>query len=175
MANKIILSGIIGIIVGLFLYDWFLVPEVSTKIEYITEKHTDTVFVEVKDVVTRTKFKYIYERDTIIENYKPKIRGFKEFYPTLYGDVYLNGEVLGELRYISLEHSLNIPVVTNTINNTKTITNTIHSKGLYLGGGINSNFNPIGKIDYLDKDYIFSYQYTVGMDLHQIGISKKMF
>jgi hypothetical protein len=175
MDNKLILATIIGIIIGLFLYDWFLVPEVSTRVEIVETIKSDTVYISHRDTIRIRDIKYIYERDTIIENYQPKIRGFKEFYPTMFGDVWINGEVLGQLRYVDISHDLRIPTVTNVIERNKTVTNTVLSKGLYLGGGVNSLLQYNVSASYVDNKYLFQYQYQPQLNVHQIGVAKKLF
>jgi len=175
MDNKIILATIIGIVFGLLLYDFFLVPDVITKVNIVETIKSDTVYVTQRDTIKIRDIKYVYERDTIIENYQPKIRGFKEFYPTMFGNVWINGEVLGELRYVDVSHDFKIPTVTNTITKEKTVTNTILSKGLYFGGGINSLMQYSVSASYVDSRYIFQYQYQPQINVHQIGVAKKLF
>ena len=68
-----------------------------------------------------------------------------------------------------------LPVVTNTIIETKTETKVVKPKGIYLGAGINSLLQPSGKVAYLDNKYLFEYQYSPMQRLHQVGVSKKLF
>jgi hypothetical protein len=173
--NRLILAAIIGIIIGLLLYDFFLVPEVITKVNIVETIKSDTVYVTQRDTIKIRDVKYIYERDTIIENYQPKIRGFREFYPTMFGDIWINGEVLGQLRYVDISHNLEIPVVTNTITKEKTVTNTVLSKGIYIGTGINSLMQYNVSASYVDNKYLFQYQYQPQLRVHQIGLAKKLF
>ena len=173
--NRLILAAIIGVIIGLLLYDFFLVPEVITKVNIVETIKSDTVYVTQRDTIKIRDVKYIYERDTIIENYQPKIRGFKEFYPTMYGKIWINGEVLGQLRYVDISHHLEIPMVTNTITKEKTVTNTVLSKGVYLGGGVNSIMQYNVSASYVDNKYLFQYQYQPQLRVHQIGLAKKIF
>jgi len=173
--NKLIIATIAGVIIGLLLYDSFLVPEVSTRVEVLETIKSDTVYISHRDTIRIRDVKYIYERDTIIENYQPKIRGFKEFYPTMYGDVWINGEVLGQLRYVDISHDFKIPTVTNTITKEKTVTNTVLSRGLYVGTGINSLMQYSVSASYVDNRYLFQYQYHPQINVHQIGVAKKLF
>jgi hypothetical protein len=175
MDNKIILATIIGIVFGLLLYDFFLVPDVITKVNIVETIKSDTVYVTQRDTIKIRDVKYIYERDTIIENYRPKIRGFKEFYPTMFGNVWVTGEVLGDLRYVDISHNLEIPLVTNIITKEKTLTNTVLSKGIYIGGGINSIMQYNVSASYVDNKYLFQYQYQPQLKVHQIGVAKKLF
>ncbi len=173
--NKLIIATIAGVIIGLLLYDSFLVPEVSTRVEVLETIKSDTVYISHRDTIRIRDVKYIYERDTIIENYQPKIRGFKEFYPTMYGNISINGEVLGELRYVDVNHDFKIQTVTNTITKEKTVTNTVLSRGLYLGGSINSLMQYSVSASYVDSRYLFQYQYQPQINVHQIGVAKKLF
>jgi hypothetical protein len=66
-------------------------------------------------------------------------------------------------------------VVTNTVTNTETKTIIKKSKGLYLGATVNSLLQPGAAVAYLDNKYIFEYQYQPLQNIHQIGVSKKLF
>jgi hypothetical protein len=68
-----------------------------------------------------------------------------------------------------------IPVVTNTITETKTETIVQKPKGIYLGASVNSLLQPGAKVAYLDNKYLFSYQYQPLQKVHQIGVAKKLF
>jgi hypothetical protein len=175
MANKLILFFAIGLIIGLLLYDRFLVPEIETKVEYIETIKIDTVYTVVRDTIYRDNFKYIYERDTIIEDYKPKIRGFKETYTTPYGNVYLSGEVLGELRYASLTTDFKFPNIVSTIIKEKKTTSVIKPSGVYLTGGINSNFSYSIGATYLNDKSLIGYEYQPQIDLHSLRVGWMLF
>jgi hypothetical protein len=68
-----------------------------------------------------------------------------------------------------------IPVVTNTITETKTETIIKKPKGIYLGASMNSMLDPGAKVSYLDNKYLFTYQYQPVTKVHSLGISKKLF
>jgi hypothetical protein len=68
-----------------------------------------------------------------------------------------------------------LPVVTNTIIETKTETKVIKPKGLYLGAGVNSLLKPSASVSYLDNKYLFTYQFEPFQRVHQIGVAKKLF
>ena len=173
--NRLILAAIIGIIIGLFLYDWFLVPEVETKTEYITTIETKIDTVYIRDTVKDIRVDQRIIRDTVLINYKPKIRAFKTTYNHLYGNVTFSGEVLGEVLKSNVKSDLRTTQTTNTIIKTKNTTNTIYNKGVYLGGGINSFLDPNISVSYIDKSYSFDYSYTPENNIHAIGIKKKIF
>jgi hypothetical protein len=68
-----------------------------------------------------------------------------------------------------------IPVVTNTITETKTETIVVKPKGIYLGAGVNSLIQPSASVSYLDNKYLFTYQFHPLQGVHQIGVAKKIF
>ena len=76
---------------------------------------------------------------------------------------------------MSVTNDFKIPVVTNTVTNTKTETIIKKPKGIYLGVGVNSLLQPSASASYLDNKYLFQYQYQPIQRVHQIGISKKLF
>jgi hypothetical protein len=68
-----------------------------------------------------------------------------------------------------------IPVVTNTITETKTETIVQKPKGIYMGASVNSLLQPGAKVAYLDNKYLFGYQYQPLEKLHTVSVSKKLF
>jgi hypothetical protein len=166
---------ILGIVLGLVIYGYFLKPDIETRVEYRETIKTDTVYVTKTETITKTQFKYIYERDTIIENYQPKIRGFKELYPFTYGNVSITGEVLGELRYINITADFRLPTVTNTITKEKNTTIIKKPSGIFLTAGMNSNLTPsIGGMYLRDKSLI-NYSYQPSIQVHSISVGWKVF
>ncbi len=130
---------------------------------------TDTIYIP------KTKIKTQVLRDTVLLDYKPKISLFKASFPFEYGSTHLSGEVLGEVLKMTAINDYTIPVVTNTITETKTEKVIVKPKGVYLGAGINSVLDPSVKVGYLDNKYLFQYQYQPLQKVHQIGVSKKLF
>ena len=169
-----IIAFLIGVLLTFVIYPK---PEQETVYKYETVTKTDTLMVEVKDTVYVPK-KWIKSqiiRDTILVDYKPKISLFKTSIPSEYGSTNVSGEVLGEVLKMTATNDFKIPVVTNTITETKTETIIKKSKGIYLGASVNSLLEPSAKVSYLDNKYIFEYQYQPFTRSHQIGISKKLF
>ena len=175
----IVASLIVGILLGFIGYDFFLASdEIGYKVMYKETTKTDTVYIHEFDTVYLTKkdIKHVYLRDTIlIEPIEPKIKAFKATFPLLYGNAYLNGEVLGEVLKTSLITDFRIPTVTNTITKEKTETITKETMGIYAGAAINNLLQPSIIASYQDKRYIFSYQYQMNTQAHQIGVQKKIF
>jgi hypothetical protein len=169
-----IIAFLIGVLLTFVIYPK---PEQETVYKYETVTKTDTLIVEVKDTVYVPK-KWIKSqiiRDTILVDYKPQISLFKTSIPSEYGSTNVSGEVLGEVLKMTATNDFKIPVVTNTITETKTETIIKKSKGIYLGASVNSLLQPGAKVSYLDNKYIFEYQYQPFTRSHQIGISKKLF
>ena len=173
--TKTIALLLVGFILGFLICDRFFVPKIESKVHVIERIKTDTVYQHIRDTITLTKneIRYIYERDTIIENYEPKIRGFKKSFPITYGNVYFSGEVLGELKYTSISHDLRLPVVTNTIEKETTRTIVQKPSGIYLVGGASNNFSTsIGAI-YLRDRSLIGYDYSLS-GFHSVKVGYKI-
>jgi hypothetical protein len=125
--------------------------------------------------VPKTSIKTEVIRDTILVDFKPQISLFETSFPFEHGSTKVSGEVLGEVLKMTATSDYQIPVVTNTITNTKTETIIQKPKGIYLGAGVSSLLEPSAKISYLDNKYLFQYQYQPFQGVHQIGVSKKLF
>ena len=163
-----------GLIAGFIL---FPKPEIETVYKTTTKTETDTIYVVSNDTiyVPKTRIKTEVLRDTILVNYRPQISRFETSFPFDYGSTKVSGEVLGEVLKMTAINDYTIPVVTNTITETKTETIVKKPKGIYLGAGINSMLEPSAKVSYLDNKYLFQYQYQPLQRVHQIGVSKKLF
>jgi hypothetical protein len=152
-------------------------PEEETVYKFKSVTKTDTLILEVKDTVYVPKMwiKSQFVRDTVLEEYKPTISLFSTTTPFEYGNTHVSGEVLGEVLKMSVTNDFKIPVVTNTITETKTETIVKKPKGIYLGASVNSLLQPAASVAYLDNKYMFEYQYQPLQNIHQIGVSKKLF
>jgi hypothetical protein len=168
------LAFIAGIIVA---YIFLPKPESETFYKFKTVTKTDTLIVEIKDTVyvPKTKIKTEFLRDTVLINFKPQISQFNASFPFEYGSTNVSGEVLGEVLKMTATSDFKIPVVTNTITETKTETIIKKSKGIYLGASVNSLLQPGAKVSYLDNKYLFGYQYQPLEKLHTVSVSKKLF
>lgn len=165
---------LLGLVLGYILGDW-INKDSDQEIITITETKTDTVFIEVRDTIRliRTEIKHEVIRDTIlIEPFKPQIRAFKASKPFLYGNTYVNGEVLGEVLKMDIVNDFTVPTVTNTVTNTTTVIK--KPSGFYLTAGVTSNFAPsVGGLMIRDK-YVFGYQYGLNQS-HSIQVGYKIF
>jgi hypothetical protein len=179
MDNRIIylIAFALGLLFGAWLYHAFLKPESETIIEYKETIKSDTVYLTVKDTVylDRTKIKHEYLRDTILIDYKPQINAFSATFPLLYGNVVLQGKVLGEVLKTSLTTDFKIPQVTNTITKEKNTTIIKKPTGIYAVGGVNSNFSYSVGASYLRDKSMFGYRYQPQMKIHSLEVGFKVF
>jgi hypothetical protein len=169
-----ILAFIAGVILAFIVYPR---PEQETVYKFETKVETDTIYSHVVDTiyVPKMRIKSQILRDTVLIDFKPKISLFKTSIPSEYGSTHLSGEVLGEVLKMTATNDFKIPVVTNTITETKTETIIKKPKGIYLGAGVNSLLDPLAKVSYLDNKYLFEYSYQPVTKVHTLGISKKLF
>lgn len=169
-----IISFLIGVILAFVVYPK---PESETFYKFSTKVETDTIYTRVMDTVyvPKTKIKQTVIRDTVLIDFKPQISHFTASFPFEYGNTYLSGEVLGQVLKMTATNDYNLPVVTNTITETKTETIIVKPKGLYLGANVNSLLKPSASVAYLDNKYLFQYQYNPFEKVHQIGVTKKLF
>jgi hypothetical protein len=145
-----IISFLVGIILAFVVFPR---PEMETVYKFETKVKTDTLFVNSRDTVyvPKNKIKTQIVRDTILIDFKPKISLFETTFPFDYGSTKVSGEVLGEVLKMTATSDYSLPVVTNTITETKTETIIKKSKGLYLGAGINSLLELSANASYVDN------------------------
>jgi hypothetical protein len=165
---------LIGAIVAIIL---FPKREIETVYKTTTRIEKDTIYVASTDTIyiPKTMIKTKVLRDTVLLDSKPKISLFQTTFPFEYGSTHVSGEVLGEVLKMTAINDYTIPVVTNTITETKIEKVIVKPKGIYLGAGVNSMLRPSGKVSYLDNKYLFEYQYSPMDGVHQVGVSKKLF
>ena len=165
---------LIGAVVAIIL---FPKRELETVYKTTTKTQTDTVYVVSTDTIyiPKTKIKTKVLRDTILLEYKPKISQFETTFPFEYGSTKVSGEVLGEVLKMTATNDYKLPVVTNTITETKTESIVVKPNGIYLGAGINSLLEPSAKVGYLDNKYLFQYGYQPLEKIHTLSVSKKIF
>jgi hypothetical protein len=163
-----------GAVVTIIIYPR---EEQESTFEVVTEVKTDTVYTEIVDTVyiPKKEIKTQVLRDTVLVDYKPTISSVETTFPFEYGSTKVSGEVLGEVLKMTATNDYKIPVVTNTITETRTETIVKKPKGIYVGAAVNSLLEPSASVSYLDNKYLFSYQYQPFSRSHQIGISKKLF
>ena len=168
------ISFLIGVVLAFVV---FPKREIETVYKKKVEVKTDTLYVTLKDTiyVPKTRIKTQVLRDTVLIDFKPKISQFNASFPFEYGSTSVSGEVLGEVLKMTATNDYKLPVVNNTITETKTETIVVKPKGIYLGAGINSLLQPSANVSYLDNKYLFTYQFQPLQKVHQIGVAKKLF
>ena len=168
------ISFLIGAVLTFVVYPK---PEFETVYKTKTERLTDTLYITETDTIyiPKTRIKKEVLRDTVLIDFKPKISRFETSFPFEYGSTKVSGEVLGEVLKMTATNDYKLPVVTNTITETKTETIVVKPKGFYLGAGVNSLLKPSASVSYLDNKYLFTYQFHPMEKVHQIGVAKKLF
>jgi hypothetical protein len=168
------LAFLAGVILAFLL---FPKQELETIYKTKVERFTDTLYITSTDTVyiPKTKIKTEFLRDTILIDFKPQISRFETLFPFEHGSTKVSGEVLGEVLKMTATSEYKLPVVTNTIIETKTETIIKKSKGLYLGANVNSALNLGASASYVDDKYLFQYQFQPVTRIHTIGVSKKLF
>ena len=169
-----VLAFIAGVILAFIV---FPKKEIETVYKTKIDRLTDTLYITSSDTVyiPKTKIKTQVVRDTVLIDFKPKISAFTASFPFEHGSTSVSGEVLGEVLKMTAINDFKLPVVTNTITETKTETIVIKPKGFYLGAVVNSDLKLGANVSYLDNKYLFSYQFQPVTKTHSLGLSKKLF
>jgi len=169
-----VLAFMAGVILAFIV---FPKRELETVYKTKTERLTDTLYITSSDTVyvSKTKIKTEVLRDTVLIDFKPKISAFTASFPFEHGSTSVSGEVLGEVLKMTAINDYKLPVVTNTIIETKTETIIKKSKGFYLGANVNSVLNLGASASYVDDKYLFSYQFQPVTKTHTLGVSRKLF
>jgi hypothetical protein len=169
-----IVAFLMGVVLTFVIYPK---PEQETVYKFKTVTKTDTLFVDKLETVyiPKTRIKTKVLRDTVLIDFKPQISQFTASFPFEHGSTSVSGEVLGEVLKMTATNDYKLPVVTNTITETKTETIVKKPKGIYLGAGVNSLLQPSASVAYLDNKYLFQYQFQPMQKVHQIGVAKKLF
>ena len=168
---------ILGFILGFLLWLWLFKPDTILETRIETEIKVDTCYIELRDTVylTRERIKQEIVRDTVLVNYQPKIRAYRALFPLTYGDVSIQGEVLGEVMTMNANADFKIPKITKAITTKEVKTIIENKKALYLGGRINQRFAPDLTVIYVSDQFLFEYHYDIITNSHGMGISKKVF
>lgn len=177
MKNQLIQIGVyilIGVIIGI---TFFKCERDSPIVETVTETviKTDTVYVNIRDTVyiTRTEIEHEYIRDTVLMDYNPVVNRYMAQFPVVYGSIYINGEVLGEVLNMKATTDFKLPTVTNTITNTVTNTVVKNSNGLFITAGLEQSLKPNVGAVFIRNKFLGGYQYN--FDSHSIYIGRKIF
>lgn len=174
MDNRVnnLFFAIIGIIAGYLIFSR---GDSDTKVITETKIETDTVYITIRDTIrlTQKEIHHRVIRDTVlIEPIRPEIKAFTASKPFLYGNTYVNGEVLGEVLKIDITNDFKLPQITNTITTKETIIK--KPRGLYIGAGVTTTLSPLAKLDFVNGNWIYSYQYGLEFG-HSLSVGKKLF
>ncbi len=118
------------------------------------------------------------EKITIVPEGEPiraPLRRYQGFKPTLYGNISYNALVVGSLQEISLRQDLKIPQINHKIERSSTTIRTIKPSGIYLTGGINSNFHYSLGATYLKDKSMIGYEYQPQVEIHALKVGLKIF
>jgi hypothetical protein len=165
----------IGLVFGLLIYYWFLLPKPTNTVRIVETVRTDTVYVHEFDtiVLTKKEIKHNFLRDTVYLGVDMPINDFKASYPHVYGNIDISGQLIGEMLYMGLKTDFRIPTVTNTINRTETIIK--KPRGVYAGGLVISNLSAgVGGIYVFDRNLI-QYSYFPEDKSHAVGYYRRIF
>lgn len=179
---------------------WLFFPEITTKKVVETVYETDTTYQHYKEKYRMDSIKSIALHDSIgyykkkysqklkegnviiieepkkNEPFSAPLRRFTGQRPFLYGNTFFSTVVAGELLEIDITNDFKIPTITNTITTKETITRTVYSKGLYLGGGVNSLLDPKIGAAYVNNKWVVNYDYSFkDQGIHDITIKRKIF
>lgn len=173
-ANLLYFLG--GVLAAYVAYLAFLKPEIETL--------TETVYKE--------EIKYNV-KDTTIVRYRDSLRVVNQVSaapskePTKYDSIRTyrgefgvdlsrfkwEAETLGELSKISFTPTLVIPE--KTVTQTTTTKETVITKGLFVGAGLNSTFEFNAGAYYLNRDKLLGYEYDPGRRVHALKVAVKIF
>lgn len=176
--KPITIIAIAAFILGLIAYHIFLTPEVTETVRIETRTETDTVYQVIRDTVEVSKDRIIteYLRDTVIREKTINLSRFRGLEPLTYGNINYSGIVAGELIKIGFTTDFDIPQVTNTIYETKTITRTIEPKGsFWIGGLLSQDIQFTGMAAYQKRNWKIVYQYDLASEQHSGGVMFNLF
>ena len=123
-----IVSFLLGVVLAFVVYPR---PEIDTVYKTKIDRLTDTLYITSTDTVyiPKTRIKTEVLRDTVLIDFKPKISRFETSFPFEYGSTKVSGEVLGEVLKMTTTNEYQLPVVTNTITETKIETKVVKPNG----------------------------------------------
>ncbi|WP_114752281.1 hypothetical protein [Pleomorphovibrio marinus] len=178
MDNRIItLFSFLACVVMGFAICWvFFKPNYIENIEIVEDIQIDTVYLEYRDTIFIPQDSLIFEyiRDTVILDITYPINRYRGLEATLFGDIGYNALVAGSLLNLELTPNWSIPQIENTITRTETRTIIQKPKGLYLEGGISSQFNYKIGATYLNDRSLFGYEYQPDLNVHWVKTGFKI-
>lgn len=167
---------IVCMAIGSVLTFLFFKPEVKETIVEVVKVKTDTVY-QVETETLRVPYEVLVERIDTVYYSKPfeaNISRYSGSEVITYGKIDWMAETTGKLTDITITPYLDLPVITKEIEKTKTITQTRDLRGLYLGGGVSNKIDWKAGVSYVDKDWLFGYDYEIGREIHWLGFKRRL-
>lgn len=184
---------LIILLIGSYIGVKVFTPEVVEKTTVSIKDTTDTTYQQIDTVFAqkatpRKRIKPIIVKPKTEESPEPEkydsTRSYKGTYHFDYGKFDWKIDTGGILDSYEFKPSFSIPTVTNTREKTITQTRTIIQKGIFVGGGIDSQRDFHVGATYLGKNFLIEYNFNPAqgfgtapepIPVHQIGFKYKLF
>ena len=185
-----ILSAAIGFALAFLFFKPKVIENIVIKTETITDtvytKHVeripfpDLAYMALEDSIDHYRILYEEELGNIKivkenEPFSAPLRTYSGTEATLYGNIGYNTVVAGSLLDMTITHDLRLPTITNTVTTEKTVTKTRDLRGLYAGGWVSTGMDYKLGVSYVDRDWQLNYDYQPKMEVHWVGVKKRIF
>lgn len=186
------LKNLLFVAIGFAICYIFMNPKTVEKITVETKTTVDTVLVPVVEKIPFSDLAFSILEDSVehyktlyaaeLENIKivkegepvsAPLRRYSGFAPTLYGNVGYYAVVAGKVLDFSVVQDLRIPHITNKIETVKTVTRDL--RGVYAGAAISDHIGYKVGASYVDRDWLFSYDYQPREKIHWVGVRRRIF
>src|SRR5690554_4016361 len=171
------LTHILALAIGFALCYLFLQPETVRSVQIVTNTKIDTLYRSQIDTVFITELILEERVDTVYysEPYKADISVYSGRETLEYGYIDWRSETTGKMINFSMIPHLNIPTITNRIETVKTVTETRDLRGVYAGASVSDRIDYKLGASYVDRNWLFSYDYQPREKSHWLGIRKRVF
>ena len=168
-----ILAFAIGFAICYFLFQ----PKVVDRIVVTTETRIDTIFTAYKDTVFLTDTVLQHHIDTFYYSvpFEATVTAYSGSKALEYGSIDWMAETTGKLVNLSFTPSFEIPTITKEIETVRTITKTRDLRGLYAGASASLDLDYKIGASYVDRDWVFNYDYQPKVGMHWVGVKKRVF
>lgn len=185
---------ILAFAVGFALAFLFFKPKIVENIVVKTETRIDTVYTKHVERIPFPDLTYIALEDSIEhyrslyeeelgnikivkenEPFSAPLRTYSGFEPTLYGNIGYNSVVAGKMLDMAIIHDLRLPTITNTVTTEKVVTKTRDLRGLYAGASASLDLDYKIGASYVDRDWQFNYDYQPKVNMHWVGVKRRLF
>lgn len=176
--TKAVVFVIIGMLIGLFVYDSFFVPEITTKVEtkVRTEYIPVTIPVKMDDFKTIYLPKPVFIRDTVIKEIAYPINKYtgvdRSFLGNLHYEITTAGELIDFKFKPDFKIETSIPQTTITTDRTTTV---VKNRSLYATGSFDQ-INTFGVgATYLSNKFLLGYSYYPTTKVSQLKMGYRLF